>query len=222
MIKEKITPDFEEYNSEIGKQHTPSSFADSVAGRMFPDNAEAKTLVRRKLLKGITQPEEEELERFMSGKDAASTIDIVPIYQGRNIEVNPQDEGRVIMTNQLHGCIAIVLSCETAEGKRLVQLTHFPDIAEEKQEEKVKELTTPEMKDAMLKKAVLFFQKKREQTSQEMKKFIESLLGEGVDVAMEPYESDTQNEESGVIIIEVPPQSKGAVQYMSWFSKGTL
>lgn len=161
-MKEEMTSTQIIEDKESMRRNYTLEFAEAAAKRTFPEDTRGQELVRKKLTKGLLTEEEEELASMREGHERGN-IEIVPIYTGTTLEVLPDDrKGKVLMTTQLNGCVATVVVCQSPEGKRIAQLTHFPDFATEKQGQKIDELTTDEMRTAVEKKVVLFFQKKNE------------------------------------------------------------
>lgn len=195
---------------------------DDVSRRIFEDNPAGQDLIRRKLLRGVTDVENMQLEAMLKSAERKNNIEIVPIYHGSVIEVDPNGEEKILMTNQLNGCVATVMVCETKDGRRIGQLTHFPDFMNKRQQEEVENLLTPDMKFSVKKKVVLFFQQKRSEGRHELKKFFEQKLGLGTEIDVKLYSSVPDCEANGVIVVRIPSIKNGEAEYLTWEGNGKI
>lgn len=197
-------------------------FIEKVAESMFPGENDKQDLVKKKLLGTIDGDGEAQLAELIAGRETKGNIEMVKIYEAKKISVGQDEKDKIIMTNSLNGCRATVLACESADGSRMVGLTHFPDFMKDRQKAGVEGLVDEVMRAAKEKKAVIFAQKKRPEGIEDLKKVIQDSLGSDADVQVELYDSDTTEEGSGVVVVQVPPKEKGPVSFLTWYKNGTL
>lgn len=166
----------------------------------------------------------------------------VAMSQGKAIEVSQADPEKIIWTYGLGGCYGCLVYTEHPDGTRNAVLTHYPPTEISQDLTKLRELIGQniKMKEAATKQTVLVmaagewvqdpatksnsFRVRDQQTADLLALAVQTELGAGVDVKLEPY-SETQmigEKDQGTLLVHVPPSGKGEARYRTWFSSGAL
>ncbi|KKT34732.1 MAG: hypothetical protein UW24_C0022G0003 [Parcubacteria group bacterium GW2011_GWA2_44_12] len=166
----------------------------------------------------------------------------VTMSQGKAIEVSVAGQEKIIWTYGLGGCYGCLVFTEHLDGTRNAVLTHYPPTEISQDLAKLRELIgkSHKMKEASTKQTVLVmaagewvqdpitkkssFGVRDQQTADLLALAVQTELGAGVDIKLEPYSENQTDDmkDQGTLLVHIPASGKGEARYRSWFSGGTL
>jgi len=188
----------------------------------FPHDTAQASAFRAYLLRGAHSPETRAIGNIVHENLRARGWTFVDIYGGTSVSVHPNERTHFMLTNKLNGCIATLIASERADGTRDVAMTHFPDLAQEKNFAVLKQIIGEEMSRAPKKKVVLLVTKKHAGAVAAYERELRQLLGPDVAIEVTTYTPDRANEATGMMVVEVPPTGKGSPRYQTWEKGGDL
>lgn len=187
----------------------------------------------------------EVIRLFERQEQGDPNVETVTINDGKAIEVLPNDEDeKVIWTYGLGGCYGTLVFTESQDGRRNAALTHYDCTNVSGNMAKLRELlgSNETMKEAEIKQTVVVMGTGKYVQDPETKRWklepdpkykkqidaiilaIQAQLGDDVEVKFEPYSTKQVPGEKDreVLVVSIPPSSKGEARYRTWFSGGEL
>jgi hypothetical protein len=171
-------------------------------------------------------------ERYTKGD---KNVELVSMNDGKSVEINPDDEEKVIFTHGLGGCYATLVYTENENGTRNGVLTHYAPTQISRNMTRLRELISQHsnMKEAMVKQTVIIMGTGEWIQNPETKRWkfepssdgkqqtdaitiaIKAELGGNVEVKFEPYETIRLfgDQDYDILIAKIPPKDEGDAQF---------
>ena len=143
------------------------------------------------------------IQEYLQKRNIEGNVIEVSLYSGARIESNPGEQGQVLITEKLNGCMATIIYTEQKDMKSSAQLVHFPPFMLDRHLEKISSLTTQDDVDATKKYALVYLQLKRKENEDAIISHIKTVLGDNVSIHVEYYEA---GDESDIAGIEINPE----------------
>lgn len=140
------------------------------------------------------------IKEYLKKRNIEAHINQVPLFEGVRVEINPNEQDQVLITEKLNGCTATIIYTEQVDKTRSAQLAHFPPFMLARHLEKISSLITQDDIDASQKHALIYLQSKRKENEDEIISHIKRTLGENVSIVVEYYDKE---DESDIVGIEI-------------------
>jgi hypothetical protein len=140
------------------------------------------------------------IKEYLKKRNIEAHITQVSLFEGVRIEIDPNEQDQVLITEKLNGCTATIIYTEHADKTCSAQLAHFPPFMLARHLEKITSLINQDDIDASQKHVLIYLQSKRKENEDEIISDIKRTLGENVSMVVEYYDKE---DESDIVGIEI-------------------
>src|SRR5688572_26159881 len=176
--------------AERGPLMRPLDAIEAEAAVAFPDDPDKAKAFREFMLKGVHDPGTQAIDAEAHEKLKERGWEFVDIYGGKSMSVGPDGATGFLLTNKLNGCVATLISSERQDGTRDVAMTHFPDLAKERNFRTFDELIGAEMAEAPKKQVTLLVTKRHSGVVEEYRNELRRRLGDDTEITVDYYVPD--------------------------------